>query len=136
MQQLQRMFYVSRSTKTLTAVEVQSILHVSERNNRRRDITGCLLYSGEFFAQTLEGPEDELRKLVARIRTDPRHTEVHVVIDEATSARICPAWSMGLIYSPDLAAELASLASTPVMPREGAQALMTRMKNDSVMGSL
>ncbi|MET0934827.1 MAG: BLUF domain-containing protein, partial [Luteibacter sp.] len=92
---LRRIFYISRAARALTDAEIQNILRISQRNNRRNDITGCLLCSGEYFAQTLEGRRDALDGTLARIAADPRHAEVHVVFDENVDSRICPEWSMG-----------------------------------------
>ena len=136
MNTLRRIFYLSRAVKPLTDAEVQSILRISQRNNRRSDITGCLMYSGEYFAQTIEGRHESVDPLVARIALDPRHADLRIAIDEDTSRRLCPDWSMGLIYSLDLAERLTSLATNPRMSREDAYDLMERMKADSMMGPL
>jgi hypothetical protein len=136
MSTLRRMFYLSRATRPLTNDEVQFIQHISERNNRRKDITGCLMYSGGYFAQTLEGRTEILEPLVARIKADPRHTDLRILIEEDVTQRLCPDWSMGLIYSLDLADQLESLATAATFGPDEARDLMSRMKADTQMGSL
>ena len=59
------------------------------------ELTGMLLYSGGSVIQTLEGPEASVESVFASIRTDPRHTEVVVLLRERIEARSFPAWSMG-----------------------------------------
>ena len=70
--QLRQVFYVSRATGSLGDAEVRSILRVSQRNNRKLDLTGCLMFTGQHFGQTLEGDADAVESLLVRIGQDPR----------------------------------------------------------------
>jgi Sensors of blue-light using FAD len=136
MDKLRRVFYISRAAKKMSDADVQAILRISQRNNRRSDITGCLMYSGEFFAQTVEGSADAVIALVAKIALDARHTEVRVLLNERSDARLFPDWSMGLIYSGDLAERIAHWDESPEFSPTDAVSLMKCMKPDSIMGGL
>ena len=81
MNPLRQLFYLSRADAALSTATVQHILRVSQRNNRRKDITGCLLYTGQHFAQILEGNSADLTELVSRIAKDPRHHSLVVVVN-------------------------------------------------------
>lgn len=63
-----QLFYVGAATHPYDSNVVQSILQVSRRNNRRLDVTGCLLFSGKHFGLSLE---DELEGLLAGIVSTP-----------------------------------------------------------------
>lgn len=47
--------------------------------NAELDITGLLIFDGQRFCQQLEGPKKAVRKLVERIRNDPRHMHIEVL---------------------------------------------------------
>lgn len=133
---LRQVFYVSRAAHALGAPEVQSILLTSQRNNRHRDVTGCLMYSGRHFAQTLEGAPRDLAPLLERIIADPRHNACQLLLDHPIERRRYPDWSMGYLYSLDLVDRLEALLAGPSLSRAEAIEAMSAMTTDSVMGSL
>lgn len=133
---LRQVFYVSRVAHALSALEVQGILLTSQRNNRHRDLTGCLMYSGRHFAQTLEGAPHDLAPLLERIVADPRHTGCQLLLDHPVERRRYPDWSMGYLYSLDLVDRLEALLAGPTLTREDALEAMSAITTDSVMGSL
>lgn len=53
-----------------------------------------LLAENGRYVQLLEGPEDEVRGLMARIAEDPRHEHVRILAEEAVTARRFPDWAM------------------------------------------
>jgi hypothetical protein len=73
-------------------------------NNRSRRITGALMVSDDWFVQTLEGREDEVRSLYARIERDPRHDSFFVLEARPVDGRIFARWSMAEV-SPDRAGQ-------------------------------
>jgi hypothetical protein len=133
---LRQIFYVSRAQRPFSEAELQALLHLSQRNNRLRDVTGCLMYSGQHFAQTLEGQPQVVGELVARIGRDPRHNSLAVVLDQPATRRMHPDWSMGYVYSLDLADRLeAWLNAGPLSQQQGFE-LMSEIRTDSLMGPL
>lgn len=86
--------YVSYTDFTLTYTELQEILRVSQLNNKKRNITGALLYCEKKFIQVLEGEESVVRELLAKIRQDKRHRNVGVLIEGETKERNFADWSM------------------------------------------
>lgn len=87
--------YVSSATGLLSEEELVSLLRQSRENNTRDGITGMLLYKGGNFMQVVEGPEEEVRKLVARIERDPRHRGFLKLLEESRTERQFSEWSMG-----------------------------------------
>ena len=88
------LLYSSRSLVALGSPEMASIGVESYRNNRRRAITGALAADGDSFVQLLEGAEDDVDALFERIRLDPRHRDVRLLLREPLAARRLPGWSM------------------------------------------
>lgn len=110
-----RLFYVSRPRAGITAPEVHRIVGTSQMNNRRRGVTGLLVYDGHSFAQVLEGEPAALDELMARIGADDRHGQVQVLKRELDApARRFGAWAMHLLESPTTADDLQVLLSQPV----------------------
>lgn len=94
---LRHIVYVSSAAGTLTEAELRAIQSASSAANEVRGITGVLLYGAGMFLQLLEGPEDAVGELMARIERDARHVEVRVIASWLDAGRTAPAWSMGVI---------------------------------------
>lgn len=131
-----QLFYISRASASVTEPAVRRILHISRRNNRQRDITGCLLYSGRHFAQIIEGGHDALDELMARLGKDQRHEGLVVLIDRRVERRRFPEWSMGMLYKLDTADRIDELLAAPEPSEQDALALFHHVNPDSVMGAL
>lgn len=93
---LLRVFYVSRTVGDADQL-VRRLLAVCQMNNRRRDVTGMLAFSGAHFAQVLEGHEEDVRALLASIARDKRHTGMQTILEETTATRQFEGWSMGYV---------------------------------------
>lgn len=76
--------------------EITKILACSRENNIARGVTGALLYSGGYFCQVLEGPEQVLEELFEIIEMDDRHSDVVVLHFEPIEARGFNEWAMAL----------------------------------------
>lgn len=96
---LRRLIYISRITAAMSPPELQRLQALSERNNRRQDITGALGHTGRYFIQCIEGREEAMATVMARIRADGRHTEVLDLCSVDTDKRLFGQWSMRLFDS-------------------------------------
>lgn len=98
MSDLYRMAYISKSvlpgTREYVQSQIESILASATKNNPSMDITGALLYSGGYFCQVIEGPEDAIEELFETIQMDDRHGEVTVLHFEPIEERGFSNWSM------------------------------------------
>jgi len=95
---VKRIIYISTVNRALTESEIESIGQVSARNNREVGITGVLISVHDYFFQVLEGEEDAIAAVVARIRADPRHRDMRILKAESdVSERQFPKWSMRTI---------------------------------------
>jgi hypothetical protein len=65
------------------------------RNNGPLGITELLLAQDGNFMQLIEGPEQSVRELIAKISRDPRHRGMLTLLDETVEMREFPDWKMG-----------------------------------------
>ena len=97
-----RTIYASSAVGTLTATTLASILDVARRTNHQLGVTGLLIaHQGRFF-QVLEGPQQAVKMLVARIAKDPRHNEFQVIAAGSAKQRSFPTWTMGFARPDEL----------------------------------
>ena len=87
--------YVSAAVAPLTSDELRELLIICEKNNRRDEISGMLLYKDGNFMQVLEGAEAAVSQTHARIGADPRHAGLITLLKGPLKARQFPDWSMG-----------------------------------------
>lgn len=95
--------YVSSALMPFSARELRELLEKCVINNRRREITGMLLYKDGNFMQVLEGNEQVVRSSHKIIAADLRHRGVTTLLQGMTPGRQFPNWSMGF---QDLGADL------------------------------
>jgi hypothetical protein len=93
---MQRLLYVSESR--LAEADAQSmvsqIVAHAQINNALSGITGALIFTGQHFAQVLEGPEDAINTVMAYIHTDTRHGNIMVVDKSPITRRLFADWQM------------------------------------------
>lgn len=90
-----RLIYRSNAAHGVTDSDYRTIAMFSAMNNKALDITGLLLTCGKEIMQVLEGPEDAVEGLYAKIEKDPRHENVRKVFGETVDGREFTEWSMG-----------------------------------------
>jgi hypothetical protein len=102
---LYRLVYYSRNRvfgapgSNALAKAIGSILRASRVNNARVGATGALLFNLGCFAQVLEGPRVAIENIFERVKLDPRHGDVSVLIFEPAPARAFEGWAMGFVGS-------------------------------------
>jgi hypothetical protein len=133
---LLQLFYVSRAALSRDADAVQGILRSSRRNNATDDITGCLLFSGCFYGQVLEGRPELVRQRLDRIRADGRNSDVRVLLERRMSVRDYADWSMGYLHDLGLEDALERLLLAPTNDDAMIASIMERMRPDLVTGSV
>ena len=131
-----QLFYVSRAVTPYDSASVQEILAASRRNNYRDDVTGCLLYSGHYFAQVLEGRPRVTMDRVDHISGDRRHTDFRLLVERPITERVYGNWAMGYLHDLVLEDDLASLLLDASPRSEVLISVMERMQPDPVMGAL
>lgn len=86
--------FVSRSLlgRAEYAREFDSIVATTMRNNDGLKLSGAIVSTGGWFAQLIEGPEDSVDMMIARIAADPRHRDMRIVCRSCRRDRRLPAW--------------------------------------------
>jgi hypothetical protein len=74
---------------------VAEILEVSVRNNKRKEITGMMLYAEGNIVQVLEGENVAIMDTFSRILVDMRHVGIFVLYEREVMERDFGSWSMG-----------------------------------------
>lgn len=88
--------YISRATIPREDADqaIDAIVAVSRPRNAALQITGALVFSGDSFAQAIEGPAEAVAELRALIARDMRHAELMTVADGEQSSRDFASWSL------------------------------------------
>ena len=86
---LHRVIYASEAVGATGAstLSIAQILGVSDRNNRRDHISGLLMFHQGHILQVIEGQRVDLDRLMRRLLTDARHTDLRVLSDMPIAAR-------------------------------------------------
>jgi len=101
-----QLVYASAAAAPFTRNQLRDLLSQSRKFNSGVGITGLLLYHKLSFFQILEGPEQSVTSLYARIERDPRHHSVLLLSKKEGKERNFGAWSMGFIDGDQTAAKL------------------------------
>jgi hypothetical protein len=91
---MRRIIYTSRPLTKGDLAELDAIVAESIARNTKAGITGMLWSDGANFAQVIEGGHDEVGATMDRIRADPRHTDIEVVLDRSVVSRQFGNWAM------------------------------------------
>ncbi|NYZ11768.1 BLUF domain-containing protein [Azospirillum sp. RWY-5-1] len=87
--------YRSEAATLLPFSELTQICLTSAHKNRALGITGFLIEFDGIFLQVLEGESDAVDRLYDRIRADPRHRNVELLLREAgDTGRSFGFWAM------------------------------------------
>jgi len=87
--------YLSTATHPFSKADLLKLLEKSRQNNANLNITGMLLYKAGAFQQILEGPEEAVKMLFAKIRLDPGHRGIINFYENFEDERQFADWSMG-----------------------------------------
>ena len=98
--QLRTLTYTSRASPGLTDAGVAAIHVAAKTLNALDGVTGLLVYNGASFLQVVEGAEDAIADLVARLQADPRHHDFTIRDERTIDARSFPDWNMALATVP------------------------------------
>ncbi|MFT7266360.1 MAG: hypothetical protein ACI9A2_004452 [Halioglobus sp.] len=94
--------YISHATGTLTKNELNELLEVSRRNNKKYGITGALLHLENAFIQVIEGGDAAISQLLDTLSADARHRNIRIISDKIALFRYFQHWSMGLVKAAEV----------------------------------
>ncbi|TRY32876.1 BLUF domain-containing protein [Aliiglaciecola sp. M165] len=90
-----QLIYTSVATKHMDTEQLFDMLIQCRLNNRRKNLTGILLYCNKRFIQVLEGPEENVEALYEKILRDPLHKHCRVLCKNTVAERAFKEWEMG-----------------------------------------
>lgn len=124
------LLYVSRSLLGTGDQQggIKQIVATAQAKNEHRDITGALIFTNKHFAQYLEGPTPAVDQLMAAIKQDPRHTNVHIIDIPRFSRRYFVEWRMAHGGSSRYVAELVEDVFTGQSGSVGPEKLIRLMR--------
>jgi hypothetical protein len=95
--------YCSRAADGVDDAEVNRLIESAQRQNLICGITGLLVFGSGVFFQWIEGPQAEVRKLMASLHSDPRHHDI-VSLDQSEEKRerLYPNWQMERVDADDI----------------------------------
>jgi hypothetical protein len=100
---LHNLIYCSLARPNMDPAEIQKIIATAKHHNPRYGITGLLVYGSGIFFQWLEGPKDNVTRLMKIIGEDPRHLNVVVLSEEdEIRDRLFPDWDMELVEAAEI----------------------------------
>lgn len=86
--------YKSRVQAEISASELYQLVKSASQKNAANNISGVLLFDGDYFLQYLEGPDHEVESLYETIATDTRHRHVVKLMEDHSPTRRFGVWSM------------------------------------------
>ncbi|MEM7524132.1 MAG: BLUF domain-containing protein, partial [Pseudomonadota bacterium] len=95
-----RIAYASRAAYPMPSGEVVTLAADAADKNRRNAVSGVLFSGDGVFVQWLEGPQDAVCPLMARIEADPRHRDVAILSSGWAPTRRYRRWPMRLAQTP------------------------------------
>jgi hypothetical protein len=90
-----QLIYVSDFASALDGNDLQDILTTARTKNRELGISGKLIKVSPHFFQAIEGDETTVKKLYNKIKQDPRHQNVRLIMSKHSRTREYGDWSMG-----------------------------------------
>jgi EAL domain-containing protein (putative c-di-GMP-specific phosphodiesterase class I) len=91
------LIYRSRLQKPLSSGELQRLEAQARLSNARLQVTGVLLFDGDYFLQALEGPQAAVEAVFERIARDPRHDRIVTLLRDWAPSQRFSAWGMQLL---------------------------------------
>jgi hypothetical protein len=90
------LIYVSQATQAMSIEALADLQKQARSSNRSSGVSGCLVYQDGYFMQMLEGQRDTLQALMDKLKTDPRHRDLRIVIEGPARRRVFLDWGMTL----------------------------------------
>jgi hypothetical protein len=95
MKSLTHLIYSSAATSGFEEHQIPRLLEHAQAANAALDVTGMLLYIDGSFFQVLEGDPHVVDEIYLKIKGDPRHARVTLIIQEPIFERSFGEWTMG-----------------------------------------
>ncbi len=95
---IKTVLYVSKAAGSRSLTHLRLLVPHAREANRRREITGVLLFDGRNYTELLEGPAQAIDAVMARIALDNRHSKMRVLSDERRADRSYVGFPLTYLY--------------------------------------
>lgn len=89
------LIYSSKANIPWSESQIRALLEKSVANNKKRNITGVLIYLKDRFIQVLEGKKEDVKFIYDKIKKDPRHSKIVLLLKGEIEDRNFKDWNMG-----------------------------------------
>ncbi len=133
---LVRMVYCSRISESFSSEDIDKILDVARKENKKRNVTGLLCFSRKYFLQCLEGGRKAVNETYHNILNDERHEEIVLLDYKEINTRDFSSWQMAYIPEKSLTDAInLKFSGTPdfdpfTMHGESAYRMMLQLSKD------
>jgi hypothetical protein len=130
-----QVIYASAATNPFDRENLVELLKIARSKNMAADISGMLLYHSGSFLQVLEGPEQNVEELYAKIQKDPRHTRCLLIWRDSIQQKEFENWSMGFVDTTRVAGRIegfvdyAMQLNTMSLDEAGARKILSRFQH-------
>ena len=94
---MRQVIYASAATVSFSQSDLIELLKIARQRNSAVDISGMLLYNAGSFLQVLEGPDENIDALFAKIQKDTRHARCLLLSRKTIQEKEFENWSMGFV---------------------------------------
>lgn len=103
---MRQVLYVSTSSDPGDQAAIDAIYLQSRHNNAIDGVTGLLWVCAGRYLQVIEGDATAVVATMTRIKADPRHHDITVMIDREIDRREFQSWMMAFCHSGETADQL------------------------------
>jgi hypothetical protein len=121
---MQQISYASLSNADANQIliDLRDILTEARNFNHQHQITGALYYADGHFFQCLEGQSEDLEYLLAKLQSDPRHSQLKIFKSKEIITRNFNNWAMKFVgRNSDVQNELKNLGFHDFIPTQFTQ---------------
>ncbi len=93
---IKQLVYISKATVPFTSASLKELTDLSNRNNEKLNVTGCMVYASGYFLQLLEGSDEKVDGLYRKIEKDTRHKGTKLLLESSIDEekRLFSTWFM------------------------------------------
>lgn len=103
---LSRLIYASTISTNFESTDIEKILNIARKNNKKSHVTGMLYFNRKYFMQYLEGSRSEVNNAYKKILDDKRHSNVVILDYRLIDQREFSEWTMGYVPESPLTAKI------------------------------
>lgn len=93
---MKQLVYISKATEPFTTASLKALTEIAVTNNKKLNVTGCMLYASGYFLQLLEGNNTSVDTLYHKIEKDTRHKGTKILLENelVDDRRLYDRWFM------------------------------------------